>query len=403
VPPRKPAEPGVPAGWDQVLAWRLDRQHLTEPTPVPPAAAGDGLVALVRRLSGVHAQLASAAEAAVWLRTAGAVGPADVRAALTEHRTLVKTWTVRGTLHLLPAADLPRWTAALGTRTFPRPESWYRYHGVTPEEMDAIQETVPQVLSGTPVTREQLATRVAERSGRPEVAERLLSGWGALLKPLAARGELAFGPADGRTVTFVAPRQWLGPRMEQSAPDAEQAVAGMVRDFLDTYGPASLDELVRWSALDRPVLRRAVRALAGELVELDTEGHRGWVSRAAAERIVATGPSRVVRLLAGFDPYVVGALTQLKHLLSAGERAAVSRTSGWISPVLVDGGRIVGTWTQQVRAGRLQVAVMPFGRLRAGVRKATAVEAERWAGYAAVPLALSWERGSTARGASGAR
>ena len=114
------------------------------------------------------------------------------------------------------------------------------------------------------------------------------------------------------------------------------------------------------------------------------------MTRAAAPRIAATGPSRVVRLLAGFDPYVVGTLSQLAHLLPKQERAAVSRTSGWISPVLVDGGRIVGTWTQETRGGRLQVAITPFGRLRAGVRRATETEARRWADYAGAPLTLSW-------------
>jgi hypothetical protein len=389
VPPRERAEPGLRATWDQVLAWRLDRQQLTEPAmPMPaPPRGDDALVPLVRRLSGVHAQLASAAEAAIWLRTAGAVGPADVRRALAEDRTLVKTWAVRGTLHLLPAADLPRWAAALGTRSFRRPRSWYDYHGVTAEDMAAIEETVPQVLGAEPVTRERLAKLVAERSGRAQVEERLLSGWGAVLKPLAARGQLAFGPAAGRSVTFVAPREWLGSWQEL---DPERAVADTVRDFLDTYGPASQDELARWSALDRPVLRRAVSALVGELVELDTEGHRGWVTRTGAEQIAATRPSRVVRLLPGFDPFVVGALTQLVRLLPAGKRAAVSRTSGWISAVLVDGGRIVGTWTQHTRAGRLEVAVTAFAPLRPAVRKAAEAEAQRWADYAAAPLALSW-------------
>lgn len=412
---RTAAEPGVPVRWDQVLAWRLERQHLAASIPVgspadpparppadpradrpdrlagvagePPGEPDAALVGLARRLSGVHAQLASAAEAAVRLRTAGAVGGADIQAALTEHRTLVKTWTVRGTLHLLPAADLPRWAAALGTRSFPRPESWFKYHGVTPEELAAVEETVPQVLSGTPVSREELAVRVAERSGRPEVAEHLRSGWGALLKPLAARGQLVFGPSDGRSVTFVAAGEWLRPWPPS---DPEAAVAAVVRDYLDTYGPASLDDLVRWSALDKPVLRRAVEALAAELVELDVEGHRGWATGTAAEAIAATGPSQVVRLLGGFDPYVIGLLPQLRTLLPADRRAAVSRASGWISPVLVDGGRIVGTWTQEVRGGRLEVAVTPFGRLRGGVRAAAAAEAAQWAEHAGVPLALRW-------------
>ena len=59
---------GLTATWDQVLARRIAAHHLDTPS-------GDGLVPLVRRLCGVHAQLGSSAEAAVWLRTGGTVGP----------------------------------------------------------------------------------------------------------------------------------------------------------------------------------------------------------------------------------------------------------------------------------------------------------------------------------------
>jgi hypothetical protein len=374
--------PAVPATWDQVLARRLAAQQLLD-TP-----ATGGLVPLVRRLGGVHAQVGSSAEAAIWLRTGGALGPAAVRRALTGDRTLVKTWALRGTLHLLPAADLPTWAAALGTRSFPRPRSWYDYHGVTPEDMAAIEATVPSVLSGTPATRESLAAAAAQRSGRPHLEQVLLSGWGAVLKPMAARGQLAFGPPDGRSVTFVAPPAWLG---EWEPVEPAAAVAFLLRSLLEAYGPLGLDELTRFTALDKPVLRTAVAGLGDELVELDVEGRRGWVTLGGAAEVAAAEPSRTVRLLAGFDPYTVGALRQLDVLVPAPElRSAVSRTSGWISPVLVDGGRIVGTWSQEVAGGRLRVEITPFGPLRRGVKTAAATEAARWATYADAPLVLTW-------------
>jgi DNA glycosylase AlkZ-like len=379
--PAKGRRPGPVATWDQVLARRVAVHHLDAPS-------ADGLVPLVRRLCGVHAQLASSAEAAIWLRTGGTVGPDDVRRALTEGRTLVKTWALRGTLHLLPAADLPMWAAALGTRSFPRPKSWYDYHGVTPEDMATLEEVVPAVLTGTPMSREELAAAVVERSGRPQLAERLRSGWGAVLKPMAARGQLAFGPPDGRSVTFVAPAAWLG---EWAPVEPERAVADLVRAILDCYGPFGLDELTRWTALDRPVLRAAVAALGDELVELDTEGHRGWITATAADAVLAAEPSRVVRLLPGFDPYVIGALRQLDRLVPAPEhKAAVSRTSGWISAVLLDGGRIAGTWTQQSAGGRLSIEITPLGRLRRGLKSAAGTEAARWSTYANLPLHLTW-------------
>lgn len=81
------------------------------------------------------------------------------------------------------------------------------------------------MLTGTPVTREQLAAAVGEQAGR-HPADVLLSGW--VLKPMAARRQLAFGPPDGRTVTFVAPRAWVG---QWSPVDPDEAVQDVLRAF----------------------------------------------------------------------------------------------------------------------------------------------------------------------------
>jgi hypothetical protein len=336
----------------------------------------------------VHAQLVSSAEAAIWLRTGGTVGQDDVRRALTEGRTLVKTWALRGTLHLLPAADLPMWAAALGTRSFPRPKSWYDYHGVTPEDMATLEEVVPAVLTGTPMSREELAAAVVERSGRPQLAERLRSGWGAVLKPMAARGQLAFGPPDGRSVTFVAPAAWLGEwapveperavgRSGPGDPRLLRAVRAGRADPVDGAGPAGA------ARRGRGARRRAGRAGHRGAPRLDHRDRGGRRAGGGAE----PGGAVAARL----RPYVIGALRQLDRLVPAPEhKAAVSRTSGWISPVLLDGGRIAGTWTQQSAGGRLSIEITPFGRLRRGLTSAAGTEAARWSTYANLPLHLTW-------------
>ncbi len=88
--------------WARAAAWRARRHHLHQRAP-----AGSTL-AIASRLCGLHAQVLSAAELCVWARVEG-LRPGDVRRALWEERTLVKTWAMRGTLHLLPAAELPMW------------------------------------------------------------------------------------------------------------------------------------------------------------------------------------------------------------------------------------------------------------------------------------------------------
>src|SRR5215472_18377299 len=139
------------ATWAQAFSWRLRQHFLDTPT-------GDGPVAVAQRLCGVQAQVMSYAELAVGVR--GRVLPADVRRALEPERSLVKTWAMRGTLHLLPAADLPLFSAVLSTRTNYFTAAWLRYFGVTAEEVVAVIDAIPQALDGRSLTREALAREV---------------------------------------------------------------------------------------------------------------------------------------------------------------------------------------------------------------------------------------------------
>ena len=93
------------------------------------------MLAIASRLCGLHAQLMSSAELTVWARVEG-VDRWAVRRALWEDRTLVKTWAMRGTLHLLPANELPLWHAGLSTsRRYLKPALWQKYFGITLEEL----------------------------------------------------------------------------------------------------------------------------------------------------------------------------------------------------------------------------------------------------------------------------
>ena len=114
--------------WRRAAAWRIRRHHLDRRAP------SGSMLAVASRLCGLHAQVISSAELTLWARVDDLDRQA-VRRALWEERTLVKTWAMRGTLHLLPAHELPVWHAALGTsRRYLRPAAWQKYFGITIEE-----------------------------------------------------------------------------------------------------------------------------------------------------------------------------------------------------------------------------------------------------------------------------
>ncbi len=105
--------------WEQALAWRMRRHYLIE------RGSPDDLVAVVDRLRGLHAQVMSSVDLALWARIDRFEQDA-VADALWRQRTLVKMWAMRATLHVLPAADLGTWIAGLGIATREDPHA----HGV---------------------------------------------------------------------------------------------------------------------------------------------------------------------------------------------------------------------------------------------------------------------------------
>jgi hypothetical protein len=309
---------------EQVLRWRVERQLLG-------AVKGDDLVEVARRVCGVHAQVASSAEVAVGLRMRT---KPDLGAALYDTRTLVRTWAARGTLHLLPAADLGIWVAAMSTRTRETTGSWLRHNGVTAAQMADIIAAVPDVLGAEPLTREELADAIIAATRHEGLREPLTQGFGAILKPLAFRGLLCSGPPRGRNVTFVAPAAWLG--AWEPVP-TDDAIDTLVMAFLGTYGPADANEFARWFDLKPPLAKKSFVRLADRLREVDGFGY----VPADADLTRATEDTDL--LLPAFDPYTVGSLRQL-DTVSTGPKAAVSRPQGWISPTWVVNGRIRGTW-----------------------------------------------------------
>ncbi|MFC8615333.1 DNA glycosylase AlkZ-like family protein [Micromonospora purpureochromogenes] len=335
---------------ERVLAWRAHRHLLHRP-------AGHDAVAVVGRLAGVQAQVASAAEQAVAARQP-TPRPGTTAAALAAG-TLVKTWAMRGTLHLLPTADAPACLALLAAGRFWEKGSWQRSF-VTTGQLDAIAEATASALDGRVLSREQLAAEIVERTADPGLAAHLGSGWGAVLKPLAWQGLLVHGPADGNRVTFTRPDTHLPDWPGLPGPDA--AAARVVPAYLGAYGPADPETFDQWlsrGASKRALLRGWFQELvaAGELVAVTVDGKPGFARAGDVEAIAAAEPTDEVRLLPAFDQWVLGPGTKDPMVVPPARRADVSRAAGWIAPVVVHRGRVVGTW--EARGGEPEVTLWP--------------------------------------------
>ena len=374
--PLRGREPAISVTWRQVCGWRLAQQHVTAPHTDLVAAAGG--------LGGIQAQVTSSAQFALGLRSRATTD--DINRALWTERRLVKTWAMRGTLHWLPADEFPLWIAALRTREWRITPGWERYHGVTKAELDAVTDAIPAVLEGQALTRDELADRLADLTGKAALGEQLRSGWGAVLKPAANRGLLCFGPDRGRNVVFMRPVDWMGELARE--PDPDDALRTVLHRFLDVHGPATHTDFARGCGVPERPARQVLAAHADDLVVAAVDGATGWVTPAGAEALAAAGAAEGVVLLGGFDPYVLAPISHRPAIIPDGHLDDVSRTAGWISAVVLVDGLVAGTWTtEQGEGGRGSegeggtiVVVEPFTPLPSAVAGQLAERAEALGG-----------------------
>lgn len=335
----------------QVNSWRLSRQHLVERVPK------EQLARVVSELCGVQAQVLSGAALAIWARVDG-ITSRDIDDALWKHRTLIKAWCMRGTLHLLPADEFPLYIAALKTKMGYRRKSWLKFYGLSLDEIESITSAIPKALDGKRLTREELVREVARLARlRPRVRKEMLSGWGSLLRPAAYQGKLCFGPSRGQNVTFVRPDQWLGGWDE---PGSEDAFKTLLRRFFTAYGPTSSEGFGHWWGTDPSQARRIVQTVSEELEEVEVEGRRTWVRKTEAEQLKTFNAIHNIKLLPSFDGYVMFYYPR-EWLVPPKHRPKVFRQlAGWNSPVLLVDGLVGGVWERRQRGDRIRVDVELF-------------------------------------------
>ncbi|MFJ5996497.1 winged helix DNA-binding domain-containing protein [Streptomyces sp. NPDC092370] len=384
--------------WDAANARRAERQFLAG-----PAGSGTPVAEVVGAMRGAHAQVLSAAEVSVGMRTDG-VTRADVRTALWDERSLIKTYGPRGTVHLLPAREMPLFSAALsavpsGPSPFPPDVR------LTEGQARQVVTAIGDALDGRCLTLDELSEEVVARTG-PWAGDRVMPAfqdlwprWRQVMHRAGWAGTLCFGPNRGRKATYTRPPRGDGgagdTRPVPSAgggdgdggdrpvPGGEhgESVGGVpvafVHRYLYAYGPAAPQHFARWLAAP-PGWATALfgeLAAAGRIEEVDFEGTPAWV--AAGDTDFPDGPPRGVRLLPYFDAYVIAGQPRERLFPGTAYQRALGGGQAGNYPVLLVDGVVAGVWHQRRRGRRTTVTVEPLVRLTARQKRELGEQAER--------------------------
>lgn len=313
-----------------LLAARLRSHRLSAPARTVTDAAAHMLA--------VQSQDFIAGRWALAARARGDVGLKAVDRAF-DRGALVRAWTMRGTLHIIPARDLGWVLSITGERQLAQAASRRRQLGIDEALLATARTAIAPALRDRGVTRPE-AFALWEAAGIDPRDQRGIH----LLGELAMRGEICQGPvvkATGvaREQRFVPVDTWVRDAAKPDDPLAELFVR-----YIDGHGPAGVADFAWWSGLTLGQSREAAARAAGRVSEVE----EGLFVAASLPRRSSAAASAFA--LPAFDEYYISyadrtAVCAPEHLASVGPGK-----NGMVRATIVEHGRVIGCWTHAAAA-----------------------------------------------------
>jgi hypothetical protein len=318
---------------------------------------------LAREVAGIQAQDLRAGRLGFRARSAR-LGATDVDRARTDERSIVRTWAMRSTMHMLAADDagwlLPLFDPGLVSDSRRRLGQLGLDERAQSRALNAIRNALE---SEGYLGRSELVERLGRIGIEIDAARRVH------LFRLATGMELAIlGPDRGAQTLLALRSSWLG---EPPRHDRVTALRELARRYFHAFAPATETDFGGWSGLPLRDARAGIAGISDELVEVRIGAARAWAPKRGSRRARAG----VVRLVPAWDNYLMG--HRDRDFIAGPDRwSRIMPGGGLIRPTVMVDGVAVGTWSVRRGKGAVEVEVSPFGGLDADVEEAMRGEVE---------------------------
>lgn len=332
---------------------------------------------VVRALGAVQAQDYYSALWAIGLRLRRA-SEADVEQAIIDRR-IVRTWPMRGTLHFVAPEDVHWLIELLAPRTLQRNAARLRRDfSIDRSIIQRASKIVQRALSGgLALTRaslyEQLDTEGVETNNQRGLH---------ILWWLAHEGMICCGPRAGKQHTFVLLDEWV------SAPSKltrDEALARLALRYFAHHGPATVADFAWWSGLTIRDANAAVESVRPELYSEEFGEERWWSGASTPSR---RKPNAVCHLLPVYDEFTIGYADRSAALDPAHAKRAAAGHGIFRAPIVIDG-RIVGSWTRELKKDRVEIRLAPLTRFDRAQLRYMDEAAQRYGEFLGLPAKVN--------------
>jgi len=271
-----------------------------------------------------------------------------------ERGELVRTWPMRGTIHVVPARDVSWMLNLMGPRALASSARRRESLGLTLREVERASAALASELRTTRVLTRTEAVAAIAAAGINVTGQRAYH----LLCYAAQVGITCIGPQRGRDQTFVLLADWAPEQVTMTPADA---LVELFFRYVRSHGPVGLRDFAGWTGLTLTDTRRAAAGNAGRAVPLRTAAGELWATTGLTERLQAKDlPSPAVVALPGFDEFVLGFKDRSLQLTHGSFERVVPGGNGMFRATVVADGLAVATWKRTLKPGRVMVEVEPL-------------------------------------------
>ena len=292
--------------------------------------------------------------------------------AVHETGAFVRSWPMRGTLHFVAADDLAWMLSLTGQRMVRSAEGRRRQLELDQAQFDRAERIArDRMAGGATISRPELFA-AWQQEGLPTTGQRGVH----LLGQLAQTG----------VIVLVGQHEWA--LLEHRVPDPRlperaEAICEFAVRYFTSHGPATEKDFAWWSSLTLTDARAGIAAGREQLDELEVDGTR-YYFRPGLEPA-----ARAVRLLPGFDEYLLGYSDRSAPLSGADSAVIVPGGNGMFLSTAVVNGEVVGSWRRTARAAKVQVDLEPFRDIPASATPGFAAAAKRYGAFLEQQVELS--------------
>lgn len=333
-------------------------------------------------VSSLGAMQAQAYQDALWgigLRCRHAA-KRDVEEAISEKR-IIRTWAMRGTWHFVPPTEV-RWMLSLYPEENRIP-SYQRKHGLTEPILRKGLSVISRAFNYKEIlSYKELGMALAD-SGVSEL--RNIDVQRHIIRRAGRKGIICFASHICGKPAFMLLEKSVP---SQSALSRDLILARLAKVYFESHGPATLDDFSWWAGIKKTDAKTGVDFVAAELRTEVIDENTYWMPKGLPRRKSA-GAQMDAYLLPAFDEYLIAYKDRRAIIEEKNLKKVINGSTLQFLPIIVIGGRVVGTWKRTTRPDKEEIILKPFNKLSSAQGEALSAAAARYASFIGKKTVLS--------------